>query len=60
MEDAPTSVIENSKVRMFRYLDTCTEAQMAQIMVQYGRPSRSSRKESVWPLSGRTVVGKVT
>ena len=37
-----TDVIENSKVRMSRYLDTSTEAQMAKIMVQYRRPSRSS------------------
>ena len=27
-------------------------------MVQYGRPSRSSRKESVWSSSGRTIMGK--
>ena len=51
-------VIQNSKVRMSRYLDTSTEAQMAQIMVQYGRPSRSSRKESVRSSSGRTITGK--
>ena len=30
------NVIQNSKVRMSRYLDTSTEAQMAKIMVQYG------------------------
>ena len=30
---------------MSRYLDTSTEAQMAKIMVQYGRSSRSSRQE---------------
>ena len=46
--------------RMSRYLDTSTEAQMAQIMVQYGRPSRSSRKESVRSFSGRTIMGKAT
>ena len=40
MEDAP-SLFKNSKVRMSRYLDTSTEAQMAKIIVQYGRPSRS-------------------
>ena len=34
--------VKNSKVRMSRYLDTSTKAQMAQIMVQHGRPSRSS------------------
>ena len=41
MEDAP-KIIENSKIGMSRLLDSSTEAQMAQIMVQYGRPSRSS------------------
>ena len=41
MEDAP-SFIENSKVRMSKHLHTSTEAHMAKIMVQYGRPSRSS------------------
>ena len=45
---------KNSKVSMSRYLDTSTKAQMAQIMVQYGRPSRSSRKESERSSSGRT------
>ena len=37
-----TVFIENSKVRMSRYLDTSTKTQMAKILVQYGRPSRSS------------------
>ena len=41
LEDA-TIIVENSKVRMSRYLDTSTKQQMAQIMVQHGRPSRSS------------------
>ena len=41
MEDAP-KLLKNSKVRMSRYLDTSTKAQMAKVMVQYGRPSRSS------------------
>ena len=45
MEDAST-LFKNSKVRMSRHLDTSTEAQKAKIMVQYGRPSCSSRKES--------------
>ena len=35
-------VIENSKVRMSRYLNTSTKTQTAQIMVQYGRRSCSS------------------
>ena len=46
MEHAP-SLLKNSKVRLFRYLDTSTETQMAQIMVQHGRPSRSSGAKSV-------------
>ena len=41
MEDAPT-LFEKSKVRMPRYLDTSTKAQMAKIMVQYGRSGCSS------------------
>ena len=52
------NVIKKSKVRMSRYLDTSTEAQMANIVVQYGRSSRSSRKESVPSSSGRTIMGK--
>ena len=40
MEDA--DVIENSKVRMPRYLDSSTTTQMAKIMVQYGRSGRPS------------------
>ena len=35
-------VSKNSNVRMSRYLETSTKTQMAKIMVQYGRPSRSS------------------
>ena len=41
MEDAP-KIIENSKIGMSRHLDSSTTTQMAKIMVQYGRPSRSS------------------
>ena len=41
MEDAHKT-IEISKVRMPRHLDSSTTTQMAKIMVQYGRPSRSS------------------
>ena len=57
MEDSPTLFL-NSKVRMSRYLDTSTTTQMAQIIVQYGRPSVSSRKESERSSSGRTTMGK--
>ena len=51
-------VIESSKVRMSRYLDTSTKTQMAKIMVQYGRSSRSSWAKSVQSSSGRTVTWK--
>ena len=53
-----TNVVKNSEVRMSRYLDTSTKAQMAKIMVQYGRPSRSSRKGSVRSSFGTTIVRK--
>ena len=33
---------ENSKIGVSRHLDSSTTTQMAKIMVQYGRPSRSS------------------
>ena len=39
------------------YLDRSTEAQMAKIMVQYGRSSRSFRLEFVRSSSGRTFMG---
>ena len=42
-----TIVIENSKIRTSGYNDTSTNTQMAQIMVQHGRPSRSSWAKSV-------------
>ena len=41
MEDAP-KLLKNSKIGMPRHLDSSTTTQMAKIMVQYGRPSRSS------------------
>ena len=53
-----TTIIFKSQIGMSRYLDTSTETRMAQIMVQCGRPSRSSRKESVRSPFGRTIVGK--
>ena len=43
---------------MSRHLDSSTTTQMAKIMVQYGRPSRSSWTKSVWSSFGRTVMGK--
>ena len=57
IEDAPT-LRKISKVIMSRYWDTSTEAQMAKIMVQYGRSSRPSRKESARSSSGMTIMGK--
>ena len=51
-------VFQKSGVRMSRYLDTSTKRQMASIVVQYGRHSRPSRKESVRSPSGRTIMGK--
>ena len=53
-----TGVIENSKVRISRHSDTSTKAQMAKIMVQYGRSSRSSWTKSVRSSFGRTILGK--
>ena len=55
---AADAVSAHTQVKMSRYLDTSTEAQMAQIMVQYGRSSLSSRKESGRSSDGRTIMGK--
>ena len=41
MEDAP-KLFKNSQIGVSRHLDSSTTTQMAKIMVQYGRPSRSS------------------
>ena len=52
-------IVKSSEVRMPRYLDTSTKAQVAKsCMVQYGRPTRSSWAKSVWSSIGRTVMGK--
>ena len=53
MEDAPT-LLKNSKIGVSRYLGTSTKTQMANLMIQYGKP----RMESVRPSSGRTVMEK--
>ena len=37
-----SKIIEYSEIGMSRHLDSFTTTQMAKIMVQYGRPSRSS------------------
>ena len=39
---AADAVSENSQIGMSRHVDSSTTTQMARIMVQYGRPSRSS------------------
>ena len=57
MEEAPT-LLKIPKSECPDILIRLPKAQMAKIMVQYGRPSRSSRKEFVRSPSGRTVVGK--
>ena len=44
---------------MSRHLDSSTTTQMAKIMVQYGRSSRSSWSKSFWSSFDRTVMGKV-
>ena len=41
MEDAH-KLLKKSKIGVSRHLDSSTTTQMAKIMVQYGRPSRSS------------------
>ena len=41
MEDAHKS-LKHSKIGMSRHLDSSSTTQIAKIMVQYGRPSRSS------------------
>ena len=51
-----SKITQNSKNGMSRHLDSSTTTQMAKIMVQYGRPSRSSSAKSVWSSFGRTVV----
>ena len=52
-----TIIVKNSEVRMSRYLDSFTTTQMAQIVVQCGRSSRSSLAKSVRSSFGRTVMG---
>ena len=37
-----SQIIENSKIGLSRHLDSSTTTQMAKVMVQYRRPSRSS------------------
>ena len=53
-----SQITENFKIGMSRHLDSSTTTQVAQIMVQYGRPSCSSWTKSVWSSFRRTVMGK--
>ena len=53
-----TIIVQKSEVRMPRCLDTSTKTQMAKIMVQNGRSSRSSWTKPVRSSSGRTIMGK--
>ena len=57
MEDAQ-KLFKIPKIGVSRHLDSSTTTQMAKIMVQYGRPSRSSWKEFVRSSFGRTFMGK--
>ena len=59
MEDAP-KLLKISKIGMSRHLGSSTTTQMANIMVRYGRPSRSSWAKSARSSSSRTVMGKAT
>ena len=53
-----SQITQKSWIVMSRHLDSSTTTQMAKIMVQYGRPSRSSWAKSVWSSFGRTIMGK--
>ena len=55
MEDAP-KLLKIPKSGCPDFLDSFTTTQMAQIVVQYGRPSRSSWKECVRSSFGRTAM----
>ena len=53
-----SKIIENLQIGMSRHMDSSTTTQMVKIMVQYGRPSRSSWANSARSSFGRTVMGK--
>ena len=53
-----SQIIENSKIGMSRHLDSSTTTQMAKIMVQHGRPSRSSWAKSVSVILWQNYHGK--
>ena len=48
-----SQIIENSKIGVSRHLNSSTTTQMAKIMVQYGRPSRSTQRN----LCGHPLAG---
>ena len=53
-----SQITENSQIGVSGHLDSSTTTQMAKVMVQYGRPSRSAWAKSVWSSFGRPVMGK--
>ena len=57
MEDAP-KLLENSKIGMSRHLDSSTTTQMAKIMVQYGRSSRSGNYSYLCMWTTSKLAGK--
>ena len=52
-----SKITENSQIGMSRHLYSSNTTQMAKIMVQYGRPSRSSWTKFILSSFGRTVMG---
>ena len=56
IEDAP-KLVKIPKIGMCRHMDTSTTTQMTEILVRYGRPSRSSRAKSVRSSLSKTVLG---
>ena len=57
LEDAH-KILEKSQIGKSRHLDPPTTTQKAKIIIQYGRPSRSSWAKSVRSSFARIVVGK--
>ena len=53
-----SEIVENSQIGMSRHMDSSTTTPLALIMIQYGRPSRSSWAKYVRSSVGRIVMGK--
>ena len=53
-----SKIVQNSKIGMSRQKDSSTTTQLAKIMVQYGRPSRSSWTKSVMVILWQDCYGK--